>query len=97
MADPAPLPEIEPENLAYILFTSGSTGRPKGVGVPHEGLANRLAWMQNAYQLEKGEGVLQKTPFGFDVSVWEFLWPLCVGARLVVAAPGAHREARVVT
>ncbi|HAC79961.1 MAG TPA: non-ribosomal peptide synthetase, partial [Deltaproteobacteria bacterium] len=93
MAHPAPLPEIEPENLAYILFTSGSTGRPKGVGVPHEGLANRLAWMQNAYQLEKGEGVLQKTPFGFDVSVWEFLWPLCVGARLVVAAPGAHRDA----
>jgi non-ribosomal peptide synthetase component F len=36
--------------------------------------------------------VLQKTPFSFDVSVWEFFWPLIVGARLVVAAPGAHRD-----
>ncbi|WP_156407680.1 AMP-binding protein, partial [Achromobacter sp. Root83] len=35
---------------------------------------------------------LQKTPFSFDVSVWEFFWPLMVGARLVVAAPGAHRD-----
>ncbi|WP_159918390.1 AMP-binding protein, partial [Pantoea sp. 18069] len=38
--------------------------------------------------------VLQKTPFGFDVSVWEFFWPLAVGARLAMAPPGAHREPR---
>ncbi|MDD1974731.1 AMP-binding protein, partial [Pseudomonas putida] len=35
---------------------------------------------------------LQKTPFSFDVSVWEFFWPLMTGARLVVAQPGAHRD-----
>ncbi|MGW5388313.1 amino acid adenylation domain-containing protein, partial [Nocardia sp. NPDC003963] len=28
----------------------------------------------------------------FDVSVWEFFWPLQVGARLVVAKPDGHRD-----
>ena len=74
------------------IYTSGSTGRPKGVANRHAGLANRLRWMQDAYGLEPGDVVLQKTPFGFDVSVWEFLWPLMVGARLVMAAPGDHRD-----
>ncbi|MEJ5866115.1 AMP-binding protein, partial [Pseudomonas farsensis] len=36
--------------------------------------------------------VLQKTPFSFDVSVWEFFWPLMTGARLAVAGPGDHRD-----
>ncbi|HWA53674.1 MAG TPA: amino acid adenylation domain-containing protein, partial [Solirubrobacterales bacterium] len=79
-------------NLAYMIYTSGSTGTPKGAANTHAGLHNRLAWMQAAYGLGGDDAVLQKTPFGFDVSVWEFFWPLMVGARLVVAAPGAHRE-----
>jgi amino acid adenylation domain-containing protein len=83
---------LHPESLAYVIYTSGSTGRPKGVGNRHAGLLNRLQWMQAAYGLEASDSVLQKTPFGFDVSVWEFFWPLMVGARLVVAAPGAHRD-----
>ncbi|WP_040855155.1 AMP-binding protein, partial [Nocardia niigatensis] len=36
--------------------------------------------------------VLQKTPATFDVSVWEFFWPLQTGARLVVAKPDGHRD-----
>jgi acyl-coenzyme A synthetase/AMP-(fatty) acid ligase len=36
--------------------------------------------------------VLQKTPFSFDVSLCELFWPLQVGARLVVAEPGGHRD-----
>ncbi|SIO44250.1 non-ribosomal peptide synthetase [Paraburkholderia phenazinium] len=79
-------------NLAYVIYTSGSTGRPKGVGNRHDALWNRLVWMQRAYGLTGGETVLQKTPFGFDVSVWEFFWPLMVGARLAIAAPDAHRD-----
>lgn len=81
------------ENLAYVIYTSGSTGKPKGAENRHRGLYNRLAWMQEAYSLDAGDTVLQKTPFGFDVSVWEFFWPLMVGAHLVVAPPGAHRDA----
>ncbi|NHC16653.1 AMP-binding protein, partial [Motilibacter deserti] len=74
------------------IYTSGSTGRPKGVLVPHSGIVNRLVWMQHRYGLEPGERVLQKTPSGFDVSVWEFFWPLQVGATLVVARPEGHKD-----
>jgi acyl-coenzyme A synthetase/AMP-(fatty) acid ligase len=55
-------------------------------------LANRLHWMQQAYAIGPNDTVLQKTPFSFDVSVWEFFWPLMAGARLAIAAPGEHRD-----
>lgn len=81
-----------PQHLAYVIYTSGSTGKPKGVMVQHQGLCNRLDWMQTAYRLNAADAVLQKTPFGFDVSVWEFFWPLMIGARLVVARPEGHKD-----
>ncbi|GLY37768.1 non-ribosomal peptide synthetase [Amycolatopsis sp. NBRC 101858] len=80
------------QDLAYAIYTSGSTGRPKGVLVPHEGIVNRLAWTQAEYRLDETDRVLQKTPSSFDVSVWEFFWPLLTGATLVVARPGGHRD-----
>ncbi|MGC5702149.1 amino acid adenylation domain-containing protein [Pseudomonas sp. NFXW11] len=83
---------LQGENLAYVIYTSGSTGQPKGAGNRHSALTNRLCWMQEAYELDARDSVLQKTPFSFDVSVWEFFWPLMTGARLVVAAPGDHRD-----
>ncbi|WP_248752418.1 non-ribosomal peptide synthase/polyketide synthase [Pseudomonas sp. MWU15-20650] len=83
---------VHREHLAYVIYTSGSTGQPKGAGNHHGALTNRLCWMQQAYGLQARDSVLQKTPFSFDVSVWEFFWPLMTGARLVVAAPGDHRD-----
>ncbi|NSL43128.1 non-ribosomal peptide synthetase, partial [Streptomyces sp. 8P21H-1] len=84
----------DPSSPAYVIYTSGSTGRPKGVVVPHTGIVNRLLWMQDAYGLDAGDRVLQKTPAGFDVSVWEFFWPLITGAALVVAEPEGHKDPR---
>ncbi|MEV1136524.1 amino acid adenylation domain-containing protein, partial [Rhodococcus coprophilus] len=83
---------LRPDNTAYVIFTSGSTGRPKGVAVSHGAIVNRLEWMQAEYSLTRDDVVLQKTPFTFDVSVWEFFWSLGVGARLVVAVPDGHRD-----
>ena len=83
---------LQPGHLAYVIYTSGSTGTPKGVMVPHRGLVNRIDWMQRTYPLDARDAVLQKTPYGFDVSVWEFFWPLMTGARLVVAEPDGHRD-----
>jgi amino acid adenylation domain-containing protein len=80
------------DNLAYVIYTSGSTGRPKGVMNTHRGICNRLLWMQETYGLTADDRVLQKTPYSFDVSVWEFFWPLLTGARLVVARPQGHRD-----
>ncbi|WP_152447813.1 non-ribosomal peptide synthase/polyketide synthase, partial [Rhodococcus triatomae] len=94
----APVSDVErisplrPQNAAYVLFTSGSTGRPKGVAISHRAIVNRLVWMQAEYGLDGSDVVLQKTPVTFDVSVWEFFWPLQIGARLVVAEPDGHRD-----
>ena len=83
---------LDGASLAYVIFTSGSTGRPKGVMNEHRGIVNRLLWMQDAYGLDGTDVVLQKTPLGFDVSVWELFWPLISGAELVVARPEGHRD-----
>jgi amino acid adenylation domain-containing protein len=87
-----PAVEVGPQHLAYVIYTSGSTGRPKGAMNAHRGVVNRLLWMQDAYRLGPGDVVLQKTSFSFDVSVWEFFWPLLVGARLAVARPEGHKD-----
>jgi amino acid adenylation domain-containing protein len=80
------------DNLVYVIYTSGSTGQPKGVMNTHRGIHNRLLWMQQSYPLTSSDRILQKTPFSFDVSVWEFFWPLLTGARIVVALPEAHKD-----
>jgi amino acid adenylation domain-containing protein len=84
--------EVAADNLAYVIYTSGSTGKPKGAMNTHAAICNRLLWMQDAYRLDATDCVLQKTPFSFDVSVWEFFWPLLTGARLVVARPLGHHD-----
>ncbi|MGH3862148.1 amino acid adenylation domain-containing protein [Actinokineospora sp.] len=90
--DSAPAVAVDPRCAAYLIYTSGSTGRPKGVVVSHAAIVNRLLWMQDTYQLTESDRVLQKTPSSFDVSVWEFFWPLLTGATLVVAAPEGHKD-----
>ncbi|MET8042187.1 amino acid adenylation domain-containing protein, partial [Micromonospora sp. NPDC005215] len=84
--------QLTPQHPAYMIYTSGSTGRPKGVVVTHEAITNRLHWMQHTYRLDTTDRVLQKTPATFDVSVWEFFWPLITGAACVLADPDAHRD-----
>ena len=83
---------IDPRQPAYVIYTSGSTGRPKGVVISHQAIVNRLLWMQESYPLDSSDTVLQKTPYSFDVSVWEFFWPLLVGARLAIARPEGHKD-----
>ncbi|NQD65520.1 amino acid adenylation domain-containing protein [Bacillus haikouensis] len=80
------------DSLMYIIYTSGSTGKPKGVMNTHRALNNRLQWMQKEFQLTENDRILQKTPYSFDVSVWEFFWPLMTGAALVVAEPEGHKD-----
>ena len=80
------------DNEAYMIYTSGSTGRPKGVSNVHRGIANRLRWMQSAFPIGLGDVVVHKTPFSFDVSVWELFWPLHAGARLLVARDEGHKD-----
>jgi amino acid adenylation domain-containing protein/thioester reductase-like protein len=83
---------VRSDCLAYVIYTSGSTGKPKGAMNEHRAVVNRLHWMQSEYHLTDRDRVLQKTPFSFDVSVWEFFWTLLSGARLVVARPQGHQD-----
>ncbi|WP_445222710.1 amino acid adenylation domain-containing protein (plasmid) [Bradyrhizobium sp. Pa8] len=93
VSDPEPRAlGLTSRHLAYIIYTSGSTGTPKGAKNEHRGIINRLVWMQKAYALNANDVVLQKTPFGFDVSAWEFFWTLLEGATLVLAPPSAHKD-----
>ncbi|MGD2095558.1 MAG: amino acid adenylation domain-containing protein, partial [Phycisphaerales bacterium] len=91
-----PAGAVGAQNLAYVIYTSGSTGKPKGAGLTHRGLVNRIVWMQESYHLTEQDSVLQKTPFSFDVSVWEFLWPLVTHARLVIAKPEEHKNTQYI-
>jgi amino acid adenylation domain-containing protein len=89
-----PAVDVEPHHLAYVIYTSGSTGNPKGCMLPHAAVCNRLRWMQDCYRMTERDRVLQKTPYSFDVSVWELFWPLMCGAPLVLAAPRRHTDPR---
>ena len=80
------------DGLAYTIYTSGSTGRPKGVMISHRAIVNHMLWMQTTFPITKEDSVLQKTPFSFDASVWEFYAPLLWGARLILALPGGHQD-----
>lgn len=79
-------------DLAYVIYTSGSTGRPKGVQIQHQAILNRLLWQQKIFSIAPKDTVLQKTPYTFDVSVWELFWPLMFGAKLHYLTPGGHKD-----
>jgi len=79
-------------DLAYIIYTSGSTGKPKGVMIEHYSVINRLNWMQKMYPLGQQDVILQKTPYTFDVSVWELFWWSFTGAKVVMLKPGGEKD-----
>ncbi len=97
VSDETPFDAPRPDDPAYMIYTSGSTGNPKGAVNAHRGIVNRLLWMQSEYKLASSDVVLQKTPFSFDVSVWELFWPLITGATLEMALPGGHRDTAYLT
>jgi amino acid adenylation domain-containing protein/non-ribosomal peptide synthase protein (TIGR01720 family) len=82
----------QPENPAYVIYTSGTTGKPKGVVVEHRSVVNRLHWMQRAYPIDENDVILQKTPYTFDVSVWEIFWWSQQGAALALLEHGDEKD-----
>ncbi|MCX6584769.1 MAG: amino acid adenylation domain-containing protein [Candidatus Aminicenantes bacterium] len=78
-------------DVVYVIYTSGSTGKPKGVAIEHRSVVNRLHWMQCKYPLTVGDMILQKTPFFFDVSVWEMFWWAMTGAGVCFLPPGGEK------
>ncbi|MGM0713544.1 amino acid adenylation domain-containing protein [Brevibacillus parabrevis] len=89
-------PRSTPADLAYIMYTSGSTGQPKGVMIEHRSVVNRIAWMHKQFPITADDCVLQKTPFTFDVSVWELFGWYFHGARVCFLAPGMEKDPEVI-
>jgi polyketide synthase PksN len=81
-----------PRDLAYVIYTSGSTGKPKGVLIEHYSLVNRLNWMQKRYPIGPDDRILQKTPYTFDVSVWEQFWWSWQGSSVCFLEPGGEKD-----
>ncbi|MFJ2744337.1 amino acid adenylation domain-containing protein [Streptomyces sp. NPDC087440] len=70
------------DDLAYVIFTSGSTGEPKGAMVHHRGMNNHLLAKVEDCALTAADTVVQNAPLTFDISVWQMLAPLAVGATV---------------
>lgn len=83
---------IDLDDPAYVIYTSGSTGTPKGVIISHRSISNHMLWMKEVFKPDESDSVLQKTPFSFDASVWEFYLPLISGGKLVVVKPEGHMD-----
>ncbi len=71
-------------NLAYVIYTSGSTGVPKGAMVEQRGMLNHLDAKVRDLEIGPADRVAQTAPQCFDISVWQFLVPLVVGAQVVI-------------
>ncbi len=84
--------ESSPRDLAYVIYTSGSTGKPKGVMIEHYSVINRIYWMQKKYPICTPDVILQKTPFTFDVSVWELFWWFFQGLKVCFLTPGGEKD-----
>ena len=85
MSEANPCRRATTDNLAYVIYTSGTTGRPKGVMIPHRAICHFLLHMQTLFPLTAADRFVQRTPYIFDGSVWEFFSPLLAGARLIMA------------
>ena len=70
---------------AYMLYTSGSTGLPKGAIVRHDGAVNHIYAEFDLLRFHRGSAFLQSAPSSSDISVWQFLAPVLIGARTVIA------------
>ncbi|MEL7003525.1 MAG: non-ribosomal peptide synthetase [Bacteroidota bacterium] len=71
-------------SIMYSIYTSGSTGNPKGVVVEYNGVVNLIQWMWKEFEFDHRDIIIQKTPYIFDVSVWELFIGLCFGAKTVM-------------
>lgn len=69
---------------AYIIYTSGSTGTPKGVEICHESLTNVMIQIIDELKLNSSDTFLAIASISFDISLFELIAPLMIGARIVL-------------
>lgn len=83
---------LQPSDIAYMLYTSGSSGIPKAAMISHKAICNRILWMQNEFGFTSSDTFIQKTSTSFDVSLWEIFCPMLSGASLMVIPEKKHLD-----
>lgn len=82
--------EVNGSDYIYAIFTSGSTGIPKGAINKHEGIVNRLLYMNKRYNICSEDVILFTANHAFDSSVWQMFWPLINGNTTVIPNTGKN-------
>jgi amino acid adenylation domain-containing protein len=77
-----PVPDITPEDAAYVFFTSGTTGVPKGVRGRHKSLSQFIAWQRSTFDVGPDDRCAQLTSPSFEVILRDVFLPLVSGATL---------------
>lgn len=82
----AALPDVAPEQDAYVIFTSGSTGQPKGVVISHAAAVNTIQDVLRRFSVTSRDRGLAISALNFDLSVFDIFGILAAGGTLVMPA-----------
>jgi amino acid adenylation domain-containing protein len=78
------------QSLAYVIYTSGR--KPTGVMIEQAGMLNHLHGKIKDLGIQPADIVAQNASQYLDVSVWQFLAPLMVGAAVEIIPDSAAND-----
>ncbi|MBV9256675.1 MAG: AMP-binding protein, partial [Ktedonobacteraceae bacterium] len=79
------LPEIQPDDLAELVFTSGTTGQPKGVMLSHRNITSNATAALQVIEVRPQDRALSILPLSHMFELTIELALLCAGASNVYA------------
>jgi amino acid adenylation domain-containing protein len=76
------LPDVDPDQTAYLIYTSGSTGVPRGVRVTHRSIFNYVKGLAGILALDPGAEFLALSTLSADLGNTAIFGALCGGGCL---------------
>ncbi|KAF4633014.1 hypothetical protein G7Y89_g5108 [Cudoniella acicularis] len=78
------IPQVSPDNAAYLIFTSGTTGRPKATIIEHAAFSTGALAHSKSMCMRSNSRVFQFATHTFDASVMEILTTLLMGGCVCI-------------